>query len=55
MTTGRGDLRYVAADDDSGTDFNSRIITRLYKGRRYILRIRLYYAAAEGETAAMFW
>lgn len=49
------DLRYVDGDDDSGTNYNSRIIARLYKGRRYVLRIRLYFAAAEGETAVMIW
>lgn len=50
-----GELRYVAGDDDSGTDTNARIKLRLFKGRRYVLRIRLYWSAASGQTAVMMW
>ncbi len=50
-----GDLKFVAGDDDSGTNLNSRIRVRLYQGRRYILRIRLYLNYATGETAVMMW
>lgn len=50
-----GDLRYVAGDDDSGTDLNSRIQARLQRGRRYVLRIRLYSNYASGDTAVMLW
>lgn len=50
-----GDLKYVDGDDDSGTSLNARISVRLYKGRRYILRIRLFSAYATGETAVMTW
>ena len=48
-----GDLRYVAGDDDSGTSLNARIQTKLYKGRRYVLRIRLYTSSATGGGAVM--
>ncbi|GJL82831.1 MAG: hypothetical protein DHS20C01_24650 [marine bacterium B5-7] len=50
-----GDHRYVDGDDDSGMNFNSQITERLYKGRRYILRIRLYSSYSTGETAVMLW
>lgn len=50
-----GDLKYVAGDDDSGTDFNAQIKVRLYQGRRYVLRIRLYSNYAAGETSVMLW
>lgn len=50
-----GDLKYVDGDDDSGTELNSRITVRLYHGRRYVLRIRLYLNYASGETAVMIW
>lgn len=46
---------YLQADDDSGTDYNAKIVHRLRKDRRYILRIRLYYAHAAGEAAVMLW
>ncbi|MCB1804446.1 MAG: hypothetical protein KDJ99_04625, partial [Candidatus Competibacteraceae bacterium] len=50
-----GDLKFVAGDDDSGTSLNARITVRLYQGRRYILRIRLYFNFSSGETAVMLW
>jgi hypothetical protein len=50
-----GDLKFVAGDDDSGTDRNAHIKVRLYKDRRYILRIRLYLNYSAGETAVMLW
>lgn len=50
-----GDLRFVDGDDDSGTALNSRINVRLYQGRRYVLRVRLYANYASGDTAVMLW
>ncbi|MGD1698917.1 M12 family metallopeptidase [Dapis sp. BLCC M229] len=50
-----GDPRYLADDDDSGTDYNALITHKLLKGRTYILRVRLYFASASGETAVMMW
>lgn len=48
-------LRYVAGDDDSGADRNALINVKLFSGRSYVLRIRLYYADRAGETAVMMW
>jgi len=48
-------LRYLAGDDDSGTDFNARLGAKLFKGRTYVLRMRLYWAGATGRTAVMTW
>ena len=48
-------LRYRAGDDDSGTDRNARFAVKLYRGRRYVLRLRLYWAWATGESAVMMW
>lgn len=50
-----GELRYLTADDDSGQDYNARIRTRLYKGRKYVLRVRLYYSNESGGTTVMLW
>lgn len=50
-----GDLRYVTGDDDSGKDYNANIEFKLFKGRRYVLRIRLYYSHLTGETTVMLW
>ena len=51
-----GDPVYVKGDDDSG--FQSATPAsrfRLIKGRKYKLRIRLYYDWAEGDTVVMMW
>jgi Astacin (Peptidase family M12A) len=50
-----GDLRYVAGDDDSGQDRNALIEAKLFQGRRYVARLRLYYATESGQTALMYW
>ena len=50
-----GELRYVKGDDDSGTDLNASFRVRLTKGRKYVLRIRLYYSFSSGDTAVMLW
>ena len=50
-----GDLRYITADDDSGQDYNAKFKVKLFKDRKYFLRIRLYYAEKSGETAVMMW
>jgi hypothetical protein len=48
-----GDLRFLAGDDDSGTDLNARITVRLFQGRRYVLRVRLYSNLSTGATSVM--
>jgi len=50
-----GDPVYVQGDDDSGFNRNARFTVRLIKGRKYKLRIRLYYNWAEGDTVVMMW
>lgn len=50
-----GEMRYRTADDDSGEERNATFSARLYKGRRYALRVRLYWADQSGETAVMMW
>jgi hypothetical protein len=48
-----GEEIYLSGDDDSGTDLNSKIHTRLIKGREYVIRVRLYYADSEGTGSLM--
>ncbi len=48
-------LRYRGGDDDSGTDLNARVGAKLFKGRTYVLRMRLYWAGGTGRTAVMMW
>lgn len=46
---------YMTADDDGGHDRNANLNVKLHAGRRYILRARLYYQGATGDTAIMMW
>ncbi|WPP52969.1 M12 family metallopeptidase [Catalinimonas niigatensis] len=50
-----GEWRYRSGDDDSGKDYNAHLRYRLIKGRRYIIRARLYYQHMEGNFAIMMW
>ncbi len=52
----RGDLQdFIAGDDDSGTDYNAKIVTRLHRNREYIVRTRLYFAEAQGSGSIMIY
>ena len=50
-----GELRYLKGDDDSGTNLNASFEVRLRKGRKYVLRIRMYFSFSTGETAVLMW
>jgi hypothetical protein len=49
-----GTPRYLAGDDDSGEDRNASIAYKLFKGRNYIVRLRLYYPGQSGTTSLMY-
>ncbi|MBP2473032.1 hypothetical protein JOF53_001904 [Crossiella equi] len=46
---------YLAGDDDSGTDLNALIEAKLLQGRRYLVRLRLYYSWSSGGVGLMYW
>lgn len=46
---------YLAGDDDSGSNSNSKIENRLISGRTYYLRLRFYYASNVGQGGVMLW
>lgn len=45
--------RFVAGDDDGGEDRNSSFRVKLFSGRQYFLRLRLYWSHSKGRTAVM--
>lgn len=49
-----GDFRYLAGDDDSGEERNAAISYKLFKGRKYIARVRLYYPGQSGKLTVMY-
>ncbi|EGX57021.1 regulatory protein [Streptomyces zinciresistens K42] len=50
-----GEPRFLAGGDDGGTPANAAVRVRLVKGRRYVVRVRLYSAWGSGRTAVMCW
>jgi hypothetical protein len=48
-----GTPRFLAGDDDSGQDWNAKITYKLFQGRTYIVRLRLYYPGQTGKVALM--
>jgi hypothetical protein len=49
-----GEPRYLAGDDDSGENRNASLEYKLFKGRAYIARLRLYYPGQSGKTSLMY-
>jgi hypothetical protein len=49
-----GTPRFLAGDDDSGEDRNASIAYKLFKDRRYIVRLRLYYPGQSGKTSLLY-
>jgi hypothetical protein len=50
-----GEPRYIQGDDDSGAERNAQISAQLMQGRRYLLKVRLYWPGVTGQTAVMCW
>ena len=50
-----GEPRFVAADDDSGTDRTATITHRLRPGRTYHVRMRMIYKGTRGTVTLMCW
>lgn len=50
-----GQPRYRAGDDDSGNNLNAQFEEKLFAGRKYILRVRLYWQHRRGDFGVMMW
>lgn len=50
-----GENVYLSGDDDSGEDRNSVIREKLFKGKKYIINIRLFYKTSAGDTCVMVY
>lgn len=48
-----GEARFITADDDSGEDRNASISQKCFAGRKYHVRLRLYYPGRSGITSLM--
>ncbi|KOV61856.1 M12 family metallopeptidase [Streptomyces sp. MMG1121] len=47
--------RFLAGHDDGGGSDNAAVRVRFVRGRRYVVRVRLYSTWGSGETAVMCW
>jgi hypothetical protein len=47
------DLKYVAGDDNGGTDNNALISEKLIKGKTYIIKVKVYYKKKNEKIALM--
>lgn len=50
-----GQLRHLASDDDSSEERNATLNVKLFKGRKYVVRVRLSWAGKSGQTSIMYW
>lgn len=48
-----GQPRFLVGDDDSGEDRNASITYKLFQGRSYVVRLRLYYPGQSGKTSIL--
>jgi hypothetical protein len=46
--------RYLSGDDDSGEERSASITYKLFQGRNYIVRLRLFYPGPTGKTSLMY-
>lgn len=46
--------RFLAGDDDSGTERKAAVTEKLFEGRKYIARLRVIYPGQSGKTSLMY-
>src|SRR5262249_39063105 len=47
--------RYLAGDDDSGEERNAKITYKLFEGRTYVARLRLFHPGPTGKTSLIYY
>ncbi len=46
-------LQYLSGDDNSGTDNNALIRIKLFRGKTYTIKLKVYFKAAKGKTSLL--
>ncbi|MBC7886708.1 MAG: matrixin family metalloprotease [Ferruginibacter sp.] len=46
-------LQYLSGDDNSGTDDNALIKIKLFRGKTYVIKLKVYYKPSKSKTALM--
>ncbi|MEP7109559.1 MAG: M12 family metallopeptidase [Ferruginibacter sp.] len=44
-------LQYLSGDDNSGTDKNALIRIKLFRGKTYVIKLRVYYKSSKGKIS----
>lgn len=52
---GKNNLQYISGDDSSGQGKSSAIKTKLFRGKTYIIKVRVYYKSPQEKAALMIW
>lgn len=50
-----GEWRFHSGDDDSGAGRNAELDVKLFAGRKYQVRLRLYWAGGTGDFGVFMW
>lgn len=46
-------LQYLSGDDNSGTDNNALIRIKLFRGKTYVIKLKVYYKPLKGKTSLL--
>ncbi len=46
-------LQYLSGDDNSGTDNNAMIRIKLFRGKTYTIKLKVYFKSAKGKTSLL--
>ena len=49
------DLQYLTADDNSGTDKNAYLKIKLFRNKKYLLKVRVAYKSPGAKAVLMIW
>ncbi|SRR6266498_996406 len=50
-----GELKYLSANDNGGVDSAAKVKWKMFKGRKYVVKLRLYYKNPGEKAAIMIW
>jgi hypothetical protein len=51
----KGEPHFLTADDNSGVERDASIRVKLFRGKKYLVKLRLYYKAPGQYASLMIW
>jgi hypothetical protein len=49
------ELKYLSGDDNGGVDKNATLKLKLFRGKEYVIKLKVYYKNPHERTALMIW